>query len=186
MTANSATSKVFFDILESAMEARAHWQAWWALANQARPELVSRMNRFPDFFLTTERAHFNCIFINLAHLFDKRRDVSTIERYLTQSQHLYSADELADVRERLKKHEQAKAGVLEIRNNVIAHKNAGLTERQVFEKAKIRPRMIGDLVNELAAVVNFFAERENWSNRIFVSDRVAEATLGVVRSIRTP
>jgi len=184
MAGDSATSKVFFDILESAMEAKAHWQAWWALANQARPDLVPRMNRFPDFYLATERAHFNCIFINLAHLFDKRRDTSTIERYMKRSKHLYSAAEFADVEERLKKHETAKVAVLVIRNNVIAHKNAGLNERQVFAAAKVRPRMIGDLVNESAAIVNFFAERENWPNRIFVSDRVAEATLGVVRSIR--
>jgi hypothetical protein len=77
----SAVSKVFFDILESTTDAHAHWQVWWAIANQARPGLVARMNRFPDFFLSTERAHYNSFFINLAHLFDKRRDVSSIEKY---------------------------------------------------------------------------------------------------------
>jgi hypothetical protein len=181
---SSASSKVFFDLFESAMEARAHWQAWWAIANQARPELVPRMNRFPDFFLITERAHFNCIFVNLAHVFDRRRDVSNLEKYLKLAGNLYSPNESADIRRKMEKNKGTIDGVIAIRNNVIAHKNAGMTEKQVFMGAELRPRMIGALVEEVALICNFFAEREGMSNRIFVSDRVSEATLGVIKSIR--
>ena len=183
---HAPSSKIFFDILESTTEAAGHWQVWWAIANQARPSLVSRMNRFPDFFLATERAHFNSIFVNLAHLFDKRRDVSSIEKYLKSAKNAYSAGELKSISNRLAKHTAARVGVLEIRNHVIAHKNAGLSERQVFAKAGLRPRMIGNLVVECVAVVNFFAERENWSNRIFTSQRLSVATLGVLRAIAPP
>jgi hypothetical protein len=179
-----ASSKVFLDLFESAMEARAHWQAWWAIANQARPELVPRMNRFPDFFLVTERAHFNCIFVNLAHLFDKRRDVSSLERYLKLAENLYSPSERKEIHLRIDKHKATIESVIAIRNSVIAHKNAGMTEKQVFKSAELKPRMIGTLVDEIASILNFFAEREGMSNRVFVSDRVTEATLGVIKSIR--
>lgn len=181
----SASSKVFFDLFESTMEARAHWQAWWAIANQARPELVLSMNQFPDFFLITERAHFNCIFINLAHVYDRRRDVSNLEKYLKLAGNLYSPSESGDVRLRMEKNKATIDGVIAIRNNVIAHKNAGMTENQVFKSAELKPRMIGALVEEVASIFNFFAKREGLSNRVFVSDRVTEATLGVIKSIRT-
>jgi AbiU2 len=181
----SAGSKVFVDLFESAMEARAHWQAWWAIANQARPELVPRMNRFPDFFLATERAHFNCIFVNLAHLFDRRRDVSNLEKYLKLAGNLYSPSETQEIGQRIEKHQVTINGVIAVRNNVIAHKNAGMTEKQVFKSAELKPRMIGTLVEEIVSIFNYFAEREGLSNRIFVSERVAEATLGVIKSIRT-
>src|SRR5437764_14876646 len=107
----AAASKVFFDVLESTTDANAHWQTWWAIANQARPTLIPRMNRFADFFLSTERAHYNSIFINLAHLFDKRRDVSSIEKYLRLSKHLYSLQELKAIDSRLAKHLPARSGV---------------------------------------------------------------------------
>src|SRR5206468_4326335 len=98
---DSAATKVLFDLFESTSEARAHWQVWWALANKAKPKFVPRMNRFADFFLTSERAHFNCIFINLAHLFDKRRDVSNIDRYLRLAKTRYTSSEVASVWKRL-------------------------------------------------------------------------------------
>jgi hypothetical protein len=180
----SASSKVFFDLFESAMEARAHWQAWWAIANQARPKLVPRMNRFPDFFLITERAHFNCIFVNLAHVFDRRRDVSNLEKYLKLAGKLYSPSETEEIRKRLETHKAAIEGVIAIRNNVVAHKNAGMSECQVFKSAELKPRMIGAAVEEVASIFNFFSEREGLSNRIFVSERITEATLGVIKSIR--
>lgn len=182
----SASSKVLFDLHESAMEARAHWQAWWVIANQARPEFVPKMNQFPDFFLVTERAHFNCIFVNLAHVFDKSRDSSNLDKYLKLAGSLYSPTEVSALRSRLEKHNVARIGVLAIRNNVIAHKSGRLSERQVFKNAGLKPRMIGSLVEEVASIVNFFAEREGVSSRIFVSERVAEATLGVIKSIRSP
>jgi len=180
----SVSTKVFFDLFESAMEARAHWQAWWAIANLARPELVPRMNKFPDFFLITERAHFNCIFINLANVFDKRRDVSNLEKYLKLAGNLYSPSEAEEIRKRLLTHKAAIEGVIAIRNNVIAHKNSGMSERKVFNSAELKPRMIGAVVEEVASIFNFFAEREGLTNRIFVSERITEATLGVIRSIR--
>ena len=179
----SPSSKIFFDILESTTEASGHWQVWWAIANKARPDLVPNMNRFPEFFLATERAHFNSVFINLAHLFDKRRDVSSIERYLKSAKALYSAEEIKSISNRLAKHMVARDGVLDIRNKVIAHKNAGLSERQVFVKAGLRPRMIGGLVDECVTLVNFFADRENWSNRIFTSQRLSESTLGLLHAL---
>jgi hypothetical protein len=179
----SPSSKIFFDILESTTEASGHWQVWWAIANKARPTLVPGMNRFPDFFLATERAHFNSIFINLAHLFDKRRDVSSIERYLRLAKNLYSPEEMKGFSDRLAKHSIARDGVMEIRNNVIAHKNAGLSEKQVFAEVGPRPRMIGSLVDECVAVVNLFAERERWSNRIFTSQRLSDSTLGLLHAI---
>ena len=181
--ASSNSGKVLFDLYESTSEARAHWQAWWALANLAKPRFVERMERFPDFFLIAERAHFNSIFINLAHAFDKRKDVASIDRYLRIAKAKYSSVEISAVRKRLAPHAPARDGVLEIRNNVIAHKTLGLTEKEVFASARITPRHIGALVEEVAGVVNSFAEREGWVQRVFTSDRVSSATLGVLEAM---
>lgn len=166
------------------MEARAHWQCWWAIGNEAKPHFVSRMNKYPDFFAITERAHFNCIFINLGNLFDKRGDASSIEHYFRMAKALYTSEELASFRARLASHAAARESVLVIRNNVIAHKTAGQSERKVFDDAGVRPRQIRDLIAECVAIVNVLVEREGWGNRVFVTDRFSSATLGVIASIQ--
>ncbi len=74
--------KVLSDLLDSAIEAKAHYQVWWALANRARPRFVSAMNRFPDFFAATQRAHIDSMIVHLAHLFDKKHATSSIDGYL--------------------------------------------------------------------------------------------------------
>jgi hypothetical protein len=182
----STRSKVLFDLLESTIEARAHWQTWWALVSVAKPKYVARMNHFSDFFQISEHAHFNSVFINLAHLFDKRRDVSSVERYLGLAKDLYPAGERQELRSRLSVHAAALAGVLEIRNNLIAHKNAGQNEKEIFAKAGVTPDQIAALLNETVALINLFAKREGWDNRIPSSNRYSNATLGILDSLTTP
>jgi AbiU2 len=179
---NAARSKVFFDILESASDANTNWQIWWTIANRARPHLVPHMNHAPEFFVATERAHFNGIFINLAHLFDKRKDVSSIEKYLKIGAALFRPQEAKAILQRLAKFDAVRDGVLEVRNQVIAHKNTGLTERQVFQRAKLKPRQIGELIEATTDIVNFFAERENCSNRVYPSEPLIQAALHVIRA----
>jgi hypothetical protein len=179
---DAARAKVFFDILESASDANTNWQIWWTIANRARPQFVPHMNQAPEFFVATERAHFNGIFVNLAHLFDKRRDVSSIEKYLKMAAGLFRPQEAKTILQRLAKFDTVREGVLEVRNQVIAHKNTGLTERQVFQNAKLKPRQIGELIDETTDIVNYFAERENCSNRVYPSKPLIEATLHVIRA----
>jgi hypothetical protein len=180
----TARSKILFDVFESTIEARAHWQCWWAMGNQAKLTLRPQLNRYSDFFNITERAHFNSLFINLGNLFDKRRDASSLDHYFRLARDRFSTHEIAEFRARLAGHEQAREGALVIRNGVIAHKTAGQTERQVFIAAGIRPRNIRDLVIECSEIVNRLVERENWTNRVFVSDQFFDATLGVISSIK--
>jgi hypothetical protein len=182
--AQSPGAKVLFDVFESAMEARAHWQCWWAIANEAKPHLVPRMNKYADFFLITERAHFNCAFINLGNLFDRRRDASSFESYFKLAKSRYTSNEFAEFRKRLASHEPARQGALTIRNSVIAHKSAGQSEKQVFQEAGVRPRQIHSLIGQCTDIVNSLAEREGWSNQVFVGDRVSSATLGLINSIQ--
>jgi len=181
--AQPARSKVLFDVYESAAEAQAHWQCWWAISNEAKPHFVRRMNKFPDFFLMTERAHFDSTFINLGNLFDKRSDASSIEHYFKLAKAAYEPSELKSFRARLAGHVAASSGALIIRNNVIAHKSAGQSEHQVFQAAGIKPRQIRDLIAECARIMNEVLRREEWTERVSISDRFSRATLGVIESI---
>ncbi len=142
------------------------------------------MNKYADFFLITERAHFNCTFINLGNLFDKRRDASSFENYFKLAKSRYHPNDLAEFRARLASHGPAREGALIIRNNVIAHKSSGQSEKQAFQVAGVRPRQIHELIGECTAIADSLAEREHWRNRVFVRDSISSATLGVIGSIK--
>lgn len=184
MTTRPNPDKVLADLVESAIEARAHYQVWWALANQARPRLVARMNLFPDFFAASQRAHFDSMILHLAHLFDKRRDVSSIQTYLRVARASFPVTDVSAVRSRFVPLAKVQAAVAEIRHNLVAHKNVGLTERQVFTQAGVTPNQVRDLILEAAAVVDDFRRRRGWTNGVFTSDRFSQATLGVLESMR--
>lgn len=179
--AKGGAEKVLLDLHESASEARAHWQAWWAIAHQSRPYYTRGLAEYPSFFAVAERGHFNSLIINLAHLFDRRRDVSSIERYLKLAK--ATARDANAVLSELRTHTKAREAVLEIRNSVIAHKNAGLTEEEVFSRARISPRDIRDLVDAATSVVNQLLERAGLAERVFTDKRVSLDTLKALESM---
>jgi hypothetical protein len=76
------SEKILDDLVECVTEAKAHYQIWWALVNEARPKFVAAMNRYPDFFTRTVRAHDDSMVLNLSYLFDTDRNVSSLYTYL--------------------------------------------------------------------------------------------------------
>ena len=74
--------KLLDDLAESATCARAHYQVWWALANRIYPDLEDRANDYADFFRASFDAHYTAMFINVGHLFDRRKDSSSVKTLL--------------------------------------------------------------------------------------------------------
>lgn len=177
-------NKVLVNLIESATDAKAHYQIWWALANQARPRLVRQMNRFPDFFIATQRAHFDSMIVHLAHLFDKQPAATSIEKYLSVARSILPVMDLSSLGKQLALMHPVIKAVLTIRNNVVAHKNADLTDRQVFKKAGVTPNQVRDLINSAVAVVEYLRRAKEWTSGVFESDRYAQATLRLIEALK--
>lgn len=183
MPAQIDQDKILSDLIDSAIEAKAHYQVWWALAHHARPRFVKGMNRFPDFIIATQRAHYDSMIIHLAHLFDKHPTASSIYRYLCLSQETIPNEDVKLLEKQLEPYTQVIKSVIIIRNNTVAHKNVGMTEHQVFKLAGITPDQVSNLINSVVSVIEALRRAKGWVNGIFDSDRYSRATLGVLAAL---
>lgn len=175
--------KILQDLLESIIVAKAHYQTWWALANEARPKFIPIMNQFVDFFITTQDAHFNSMIMNLAHLFDTRRDASTLINYLKSEKSNYTSVEFKNLKDEINKLTELAKPILEIRHKTVAHKDQNLNEIKVFQSASITPNQIRDLIFSCANLVNDLRQRKGWPNGVFESQRFTESTLNVIQCL---
>jgi hypothetical protein len=181
MTPISA-DKVLADLIESSIEAKAHYQIWWALAHQARPRLDKQMERFPDFFIATQRAHFDSMIMHLAHLFDKDHATANIKKYISEAPTIRSVDRLLLKKQLALMHPVVKA-VLIIRHNVVAHRNAAHAEHQWFKKAGTTPNQVRALINSAVALVETLRRARGCKWGVFDNDRFARDTLGLLEAL---
>lgn len=173
--------KILQDLLESIIAAKAHYQTWWALANEARPKFVPVMNQFVDFFIATQDAHFNSMVMNLACLFDKRSDSSTLINYLKSDKDSYTPVEFKNLKDEIDNLTKLAIPIQTIRHKTVAHKDAKLNEKEVFQNADITSNQIRDLIFSCANLVDDLRRRKGWPNGVFQSQRFTESTLNAIQ-----
>ncbi len=174
--------KVLSDLVTSAGSAKAHFEVWWALESEAKPALVDTMQAHSDFFRASSDAHYNAFFTYLAHLYDKRRDTSSIKNYLKLATDIISAER--HHAHSLEHHALlARATPLvEVRHNTVAHISAKLTERDVFTPLSIRWEEIRAVVYDSAVFVAKLAGTSDLGSIGICRDRrLIDATLKVIR-----
>lgn len=175
--------KILRDLLESIIAAKAHYQTWWVLANEARPKFVPAMNQFVDLFITTQDAHFNSMIMNLAHLFDKGRDKSTLINYLRLDKSSYTSVDFKNLEDEINKLTELAKSILTIRHKAVAHKDQKLNEIEVFKGADITPNQIRDLIFSCANLVDDLRRRKSWPNGVFQSQRFTKSTLNAIQCL---
>ena len=183
MATSADGDKILHDLLDSAIEAKAHYQIWWALANRARPRYVRSMNRFADFFIACQRALFDGMIIHIAHLYDRQRSSSSIEAYLRHAKSHLPTSVVSSVKTQLTQFQGIVRAILTIRHNIVAHKCAGLSERAVFKQAGVTPNQMRDLIHASVRIVESFRRAKGWTNGVFDNERFEQSTLGLLKAL---
>lgn len=147
-------TKILNDLINSASCAKAHFEVYWTLVSDiSRPRYINTMNEHNDFFRTTINAHYTAFFVYFAHLYDPRRDSSSIPNYLkaidAQSDPLVFSALQKDY-ERLTN--RAKP-LLIGRHKSVAHIDITLTEKEVFQDLPISWNEIRSVVYDSALYV---------------------------------
>lgn len=176
--------KILLDLLESINAAKAHYQIWWVISNEARPNLVPAMNQFSDFFIATLDAHFNSMILNLTYLFDKNHYSSTLQNYLNIDKASFHSDELKILNDKVESLSLAAEPIRKmIRNKAVAHKDAKLSEKEIFQNADITPNQIRDLIFSCASLIDDLRQRKGCLNGVFQSQRFAKSTLNAIKCL---
>ena len=177
-------SKILADIIDSAIGAKAHYEIWWALANEAKPSLVPIMNRHSEFFIASADAHYTAFFVYLAHLFDKRSDSSSIPTYLRSIAETTDAGNLAILQSEYDSLSARAAPIVTARHKSVAHIDVRLTEREVFAPLDVTWNQVRDIVYDSAIFVAKLAGTNDLGSIGIAGDRrLIEATLKLIRAV---
>ncbi|WP_341903382.1 hypothetical protein [Polaromonas sp. YR568] len=180
-----ASSKILSDIIDSAIAAKTHYEVWWAQASEARPKLVGVMNEHSDFFHASYDAHYTAFFVNVAHLFDKRPDSSSIPTYFTAIRPSTDPAVLAALESEFAALSLRAKPLVVARHKTVAHVDSQLTEKDVFEPLNITWNEVRDIIYDAAEFVAHLAAVPSGSIGIPRDRRLIEATLKLIQAVGT-
>jgi len=172
-------------LIEEGIKARAHFQVWWALRNQALPKYHSAMNDFAyvDFFHAANSGHYTLFLLSLAKLFDRDprvAGISELKRALRSNDKTTTALAVARF---LKPHEAQVRRVMGIRNSSVVHNEHGISRNKVYELNGVTPNELRALIDSACAAINLVARELGIVNTIFESDRAERATLNMLETL---
>ena len=147
------SAKIYNDLKNSANGAKAHFEVWWALASRAKPEFVSVLDQHSDFFRAAFDAHYTSYFVYLAHLFDERKDSSSIPRYFDAISSTSKATTLQLLKMRFAELEKRAKPLITVRHKTVAHIDVKLTEKDVFMPLNITWNVVRNIIYDVSQFV---------------------------------
>lgn len=180
-------TKVLSDLVASAIGTKTHYDLWWAQVSDAKPKFAGAMNQHSDFFLASQDAHCTAFFVYFAHLFDKRKDASSIHTYMKLLKANAKPEDLSELEAEVEVLSNRAAPLLTLRHNVIAHVNAQLSESDVFGPLQITWNEIRSVIHDSSSFVAKLAGASYIGEVGIPRDgRLKEATIKLLSAIQRP
>jgi len=181
-----ARSKVLGDLITSATSAKAHYEVWWAQVSEAKPKYAQAMNKHSDFFHASADAHYTAFFVYFAHLYDKRKDSSSILTYLNELAVTARPEDIVQLRTEYDTLASRADPLLIARHKTVAHVDAKLSEKDVFAPLNVTWNQVRDIVYDSAKFVAKLAGTEDLGSIGICRDRrLIESTLSLIRALST-
>jgi hypothetical protein len=181
-----ARSKVLGDLITSANSAKAHYEVWWAQVSEAKPKYAQAMNSHSDFFRASADAHYKAFFVYFAHLYDKRKDSSSIPTYLNEIATSADPGNVMQLRAEYDTLASRAGPLLTARHKTVAHVDAKLSEKDVFAPLSITWNQVRDIVYDSAKFVAKLAGTDDLGSIGICRDRrLIESTLRLIRALPT-
>lgn len=171
-------------LAESATEARAHYQVWWAIKHDGRAKHLPALNRFVDFFEATRIAHFRCMILALWKLFDRNTKTASLYALLEDADVKVSSELERELREHLAPRKILK-GLNQVRHLFVAHRNALQSAEAIFSRADISPNELRDLIESSAELIRKIQRQSGESNTVFSSSRAHQSTVALLEALST-
>ena len=176
--------KVIKDLVQEGMAAKASYQIWSALRQDAFPDYedILKQPDYYDFFSASSPAHFKVIIISLGKIFDSSQGTSKID-YLKEALNKANRDDLVTyIEEKLGNQDEILRKIKNIRNKSIAHNQRNLSKQEIYKKNPIEPDELRPFIDETCEVINQLAQ-EFCLSTMFTSDRAKQSTLKVLRTL---
>jgi hypothetical protein len=176
--------KILNDLIGSSSAAKTHFDVLWAQVSEARPKFLDVMNEHGDFFRASYHAHYTAFFVHLAHLFDPRKDSSSITTYFSAIRATTDPVALSILEaEYADLHFRAQP-LIKARHKTVAHVDAALKERDLFAQLNITWNEIRSIIYAAAEFVAKLASQNEVSAGIPRDGRLFDATLRMIRALQ--
>lgn len=171
-----------FDLVgHIAVRARVFLDIWWVYDGKpSREKHLETMNRFSEFYRFEPHAHFVAMVMYLSQLFESRDETLNLPSLLKNARSvgvLKSASEqgfliLDSVKPLVSK-------VMILRSNLFAHRNAKLSYKEVFDKAKVTQDQLRELSKAALHIANLLGIAAGINEKLFhtLAPSHAEAVL---------
>ena len=146
--------KILEDLVVSATGVKAHFDVWWAQVSEAKPKYASAMNKHSDFFRASQDAHYTAFFIYLAHLFDKRPDVSSIPKYLELIKAETAPERFLQLESDYNALTARATPLVKVRHKRVAHVDVKLSEKDIFAEINLTWDEIRKIIYDVASFVD--------------------------------
>jgi hypothetical protein len=176
--------KILDDLIRSASAAKTHFDVLWAQASEAKPEFLDIMNEHSDFFRASYCAHYTAFFVHFAHLFDPRKDSSSIPTYFSAIRATVDPVALTILEAEYRELHLRAQPLVKARHKTVAHVDSVLTERDLFAQLSITWNEIREIIYEAAEFVAKLASQPSGSIGIPRDRRLVEATLRMIRALQ--
>lgn len=181
----SSAHVITLRLIEEGINARAHFQIWWALRNLALPKYLPAMNNldYVDFFHAANSGHYVLFFLALSKIFDRDERVAGISE-LKRALRAEGKTKIAlEIARQLKPVEPYVRRVMRIRNRSVVHNEHAIPRSKVYEINGITPNQLREVIDAICSAINGTARALGIVNTIFESDRAERATLKLLEAL---
>lgn len=149
------------DICDELCEAEQFFSVWRAFTDpQNRASFEPTMERFCQFFDSIVRAHFTALIVTLYRVYERGPKVDTLRQLHedAQSQNLLKSTAKSEAANIHSSVEATWRKVSIVRSNVYGHKSTKLSPELAFEKAKLTPNEIWNMIDLCQRLFNLIAK----------------------------
>lgn len=148
------------DLLDASL-AYDIWRAFTDISNRDTFEVTMRL--FPRYFEAVIHTSLVTVIVTCYRLFEDRRDTTNFPRLLRNLSDKYVLSDTAKMKISSLKQDVLPTWekVAILRNNIFGHRSKKLNPQEAFQKAKITPYQLRDLIKNMQSLLNLISRKTN-------------------------
>src|SRR3989338_1677601 len=157
--------------------AELNYEVWWVYnSKETLSKYINIMNSYPDFFLTSNHAHFVAYVVELYKLYEKGKDNKNIPGLLEllKEEKKMTNQDIKELENICQEARPLWEKINVLRSETFAHRSRKLGIKEVFRKARISPNEIKQLINLSKEIFGKIVEKSNRYISFFSLDVTAD------------
>ena len=159
------------EIYQSIITVSLNFDIWWCFREKENwDKYLSLFRRYPLYFRTSRQSHFRSTIIILYRLFENKSNTINFPHFLKaiSGKNLLKDSDIQNIQNLIEEAKPTWKKIAKIRSGVSAHLSNKCDTDEIFQKAKINPNQIKDLIEQSKNIYNSLATHLGFSEKSFI------------------